>query len=572
MESFDNSELLQLFVVESMEYLGGIESDLLLIESNGEDIDPELVNKVFRAVHSIKGSAGCLGFTRIMELAHAMETILSLVREKELSPTLHVVSVLLEGFDLLSQMIGRAFSSNEIDVSEQVAVLETLANESSLKKKIQPLSRKQSKRLDDASEALVQEFELEVSQDKSTPFNESSSKQKSASQSSIRVDTSKLDQLLNVIGEVVISQSHVLQLSGQLEGAVADELRSVLARLERNTRSLQGQIMNIRMIPIGPVLKQFQRLVRDLSISQNKKINLLIQGEETEIDKTIIENLGDPLKHMIRNSVDHGIESAEARRQAGKSETGTLVLSAYQEGGNIVIELSDDGMGLDRDAILHQAKNKGLVGEEALTDDQINALIFHPGFSTSAVVTDLSGRGVGMDVVKRNIEALRGRVEIISERGMGTTFRLRLPLTMAIVEGLLVRIAENHYVIPLAHVEECLELSQVEVEEAHGRYFVSLRGKLIPYVRLREFFRIKETRPRVEQIAIVGEESDKVGLVVDEVIGDFQTVIKPLGNSQMNSEHFSGATIMGNGDVALILDVPNIVRSAQEEEEEINKN
>ncbi|HEY9766335.1 MAG TPA: chemotaxis protein CheA, partial [Chroococcales cyanobacterium] len=467
MESFDNSELLQLFVMESMEYLDGIESDLLLIESNGENIDLELVNKVFRAIHSIKGSAGCLGFTRIMELSHTLENILSLVREKNLSPTLHVVTILLEGFDLLSRMIEKAFSSNDIDVSEQVAILESLANESSLKKKPAPFSRKEIGRLDegpspeaDASEALVRQFMLKVDQDKATPPIESS-KHKSASQSSIRVDTSKLDQLLNVVGEVVISQSHVLQLSGQLQGAVADELRSVLARLERNTRSLQGQIMNILMIPIGPVLKQFQRLVRDLSISQNKKINLVIQGEETEIDKTIIENLNDPLKHMIRNSVDHGIESAEARRQAGKSETGTIVLSAFQEGGNIVIELSDDGMGLDRDAILRQAKNKGLVGEEPLTNDQINALIFQPGFSTSSVVTDLSGRGVGMDVVKRNIEALRGRVEITSEKGVGTTFRLRLPLTMAIVEGLLVRIAENHYVIPLAHIEECVELSQV---------------------------------------------------------------------------------------------------------------
>ncbi len=350
------------------------------------------------------------------------------------------------------------------------------------------------------------------------------------------------------------------------EGSFAEEMLAVLDRLERNTRSLQGQIMNICMIPIGPMLHQYHRVVRDLGIAQGKKIELVIRGEETEIDKTIVEKLNDPLKHMIRNSIDHGLESIAERLSQGKEEAGTITLSAYQEGGSIVIEVADDGKGLDKEAIIAKAKKLGLVGKEELGDEQVHSLIFRPGFSTSESVTDLSGRGVGMDVVKRNIEALRGQIQISTECNVGTTFRLRLPLTMAIVDGVLVHIAQSHFVLPIAQVEECVELTPENVEEAHGRYYFSLRGKLIPYIRLREYFDIEGEPPFIEQIVIVGVEGERIGLVVDEVIGDVQTVIKPLGIGRIKAENFSGATIMGNGDVAFILDVLNVVRRAQDSE------
>lgn len=583
---FQDNELVSLFVEESKEYLSGIENDLLQLEAQGSNIDNDLVNKVFRSVHSIKGSAGCLNFPRIQEIAHALETLLSFIRDRTLVPLPRIVTFLLAGFDLLSQLVDSPANSNDVDVSAQLGCLESLIEEVRPKAAPPPpeipsllgeiLIQEGVVEESDITDALAQQKklgEILVEQEKATPeqINEALSKQRSPqlkqapqTNSSIRVDTTKLDQLLNIVGEVVISQAHVTQLSNQLDGLEANELKSVLARLERDIRALQGYIMNIRMVPIGPVLHRYHRIVRDLSMSLNKQIDLVIHGEDTEIDKTIIEQLGDPLKHMIRNAIDHGIEKPEVRRAAGKPETGTVVLSAYHEGGSIVIEIADDGKGLAREAILQKAKKQGLIHEETLSDEQVFALIFHPGFSTAEKVTDVSGRGVGMDVVKKNIEALRGRIEIHSEEGQGSTFRLRLPLTMAIVDGLLVRIADSHYVLPLAQVEECVAL--VDEELPHDRHLFTLRGKLLPYVRLREFFHIAGEKPRIEQIAVVGVEGERIGLVVDEVVGDLQTVIKPLANAYLNSDVFSGATIMGNGEVALIVDVPNVARMAREEE------
>ena len=579
----DDQEVLQLFIEEARDYLGGIENDLLQLEVQGGNLDDELVNKVFRSVHSIKGSAGCLGFSKIQAISHALETILSFIRDRTLIPLPQIISVLLGGFDLLARLAETPLDDSE-NITEQLSHLDDLIREVIPPRMEEILDATPVYGIPRLGELLIQEslvteadIEEMLAQQKQlkedfekAPQDPGQSKQPGKNgngHGSIRVDTGKLDHLLNIVGEAVISQAHVMQMSSQLEGLLAEEVRESMARLEQDLRLLQSQIMNIRMVPIGPMLERFHRVVRDLALSTGKKIDLVISGEETEIDKTILEKLGDPLKHMIRNAIDHAIEPPELRISLGKPENSSIMLSAYHEGGSIVIEISDDGRGLNREAILAKARKLGLVHGEPLSDEQVYALIFHPGFSTAEQVTDISGRGVGMDVVKRNLEALRGRIEIQTEKGQGSTFRLRLPLTMAIVDGLLIRIQDSHYVLPLAQVEECVDLTQEEFQSHHGRNVFTLRGKLIPYLRLGDFFHAERKNPTLEQIAIVGVAGERIGLVVDEVIGDLQTVIKPLGNAYLDAELFSGATIMGSGEVALIVDVPNLVRLAQEEEE-----
>ena len=385
--------------------------------------------------------------------------------------------------------------------------------------------------------------------------------------SSIRVSAEKLDELVNLVGELVIVQA---RLSQSAQNNSDQEMVSISEEVERITWSLRDSALNIRMLPIGTTFSKFKRLVRDLSKELGKEVELTTDGAETELDKTVIEKLNDPLVHIIRNSIDHGIETPDLRIKNGKSKTGKVHLSASQAGGNVIVKISDDGAGLDKKAIKEKAVKMGLLAENSeQTDTEIYSMIFAPGFSTAKKVTNVSGRGVGMDVVRRAIENLRGIVEVTSQPGSGTTITLKLPLTLAIIDGLLVKIHDDHFILPLSTVEECVELTKADQKEENGRHLVNIRGGIVPYIILRDKFDIKNTRPDIEQIVIVQIKGNRYGFVVDKVLGQHQTVLKSLGRFYKNIKGVSGATILGDGTVALILDLQKIVENEELAEKEL---
>ena len=381
---------------------------------------------------------------------------------------------------------------------------------------------------------------------------------------SIRVSVEKIDELMNTVGELVITQAMLSQLGRGLEGPAADEFRTGLAQLERNMRELQESVMRVRMLPISFVFSRFPRMVRDLAQRLGKQIELKITGEYTELDKTVLEKIGDPLLHLVRNSVDHGIEKVEARLAAGKSAAGTVHLDACHRGGNIAVEVSDDGGGLDKERILAKARDRGLVdAADALSDEQIYDLIFVPGFSTAEQTTDVSGRGVGMDVVRRNIKELGGKIEVRTEQGRGSRFIITLPLTLAIVDGQSVAVGTETYIVPLTSIIESMQLKQAHVSRLGGRGEVfAFRGDYLPVIRLHEVFGIEPRARELHEGLVVVVEGDgrRVGLFVDDLLGQQQVVIKSLESNYGHVEGVSGATILGDGSVALILDVPGLIR------------
>ena len=378
--------------------------------------------------------------------------------------------------------------------------------------------------------------------------------------SSIRVPADKLDLLVNLVGELVTVQARLAELAARREDP---DVSAVSEEIDRLTSALRENSMNIRMLPIRGTFERFRRLVHDLARDLHKEVEFTIEGAETELDKTVIDQLGDPLLHLIRNSMDHGIELPEKRTVAGKRSTATLHLSARHSGANVLICVADDGAGIDARAVRDRAVERGLVAPEAqLTESEIFSLILSPGFSTAKQVTDVSGRGVGMDVVRRNIEALRGAIDIASQPGAGTNVTLRLPLTLAIIDGLLVRVGHAYFVLPLAATLECIELTPQDIERANGKHVANVRGEIIPYIRLREYFGIKTERPEREQIMIAETDHGRYGFVVDQVLGDHQTVIKNLGRFYRHVAIVSGATILGNGSVALILDPHRLAQEA----------
>ena len=372
---------------------------------------------------------------------------------------------------------------------------------------------------------------------------------------SIRVDADKLDQLINLVGELIIAGASVNMIAHRAKIIELEEATSKLSVLVEDVRD---SALQLRMVKIGATFSRFQRVVHDVSRELGKDVTLVINGEDTELDKTVVEKIGDPLMHLVRNAMDHGIESADLRAARGKPAQGTLKLNAFHDSGSIVITVQDDGGGLKRDRILAKAIERGIVpAGHHMTDSEVYGLIFEPGFSTAEKVTNLSGRGVGMDVVKRNITALRGTVHLTSEGDVGTTVTVRLPLTLAIIDGFLVGVGKSVYVIPLDMIEECIAFS---VESTHD--FINLRGQVLPFIRLRQLFGIKGSATRSENIVVLNYAGQKAGLVVDTLMGEFQTVIKPLGHIFNQVTCISGSTIVGSGDVALILDVPALVRQA----------
>lgn len=382
--------------------------------------------------------------------------------------------------------------------------------------------------------------------------------------SSIRVGIDKIDSLINMVGELVIIQSMLGEIGSNFTIAKLPKLVEGLAQLEQNTRELQESVMRIRMLPISFVFSRFPRMVRDLAQQLQKKIHLEMRGEQTELDKTVMEKIGDPLVHLVRNAADHGIESPAQRLAAGKPETGRLVLNAFHEGGSVIIEISDDGGGLDREKIVQKAQQNGLLNNvdvSLLSDEQVYDLVFQPGFSTAETVSEVSGRGVGMDVVKRNIQALKGSVEIQSRKGQGSTIRIRLPLTLAIMDGQLVRVGQHIYIVPLISIVESMRYRSEHVNQVAGgcRVF-QLRDEYVPLVELSQLLNISSQYHDLEQslMVVVETEGGKVGIVVDELLAQQQVVIKSLEQNYRKVDGISGATILGDGTVALILDIPGI--------------
>lgn len=548
--SFDDdlSEFHAIFFEEAAEHLANLEHLLLSLDISQPD--SEKLNAIFRAAHSIKGSASTFGFPDMASVTHELETLLDRVRKQELELTERIIDINLVARDVLLDQLA-AHQGGE-PVPEQ-RVIDVIA-------KIRAIATQEALATSNVV-SIDSMVTTETKQATSAPTTE---------QNSIRVSIERVDQLINLVGELVITQSMLAQ-TAQLN-QVSDEpidferLQERLQQLERNTRELQESVMSIRMLPVSSVFSRFPRLVRDLAGKLNKQIELRTIGEGTEIDRGVIEKITDPLTHLIRNSVDHGIESIEERIAAGKPAKGLVTLTACHQGGSVVIEIKDDGRGLNREKLLAKANERQVPVPENPTDQDIWQLIFAPGFSTAETVTDVSGRGVGMDVVRRNIEQLGGRVELSSMTGKGTTISIRLPLTLAIMDGMSVGIGENTYIVPLTTIIESLRPRQEDVKSVAGSgRVVFVRGEYLPLVALHEVFSLIPHSDRPDQgiLIIVDTESGRAALFVDELLGQRQVVIKSLESNYRKVPGISAATIMGDGSVSMILDVSEVVRLAK---------
>lgn len=588
---FDDPELLAEFVTESREHLVDVEGQLLQIEANGANIDVDLVNKVFRAVHSIKGAAGFMGLVRINELSHSLENVLGKMRTKELIPTSQIVDVMLKGADALSGLINDIENSNSIDVSAHIVSLNAIFEGSET---TSPATCEQAApEGSDDSESTACEAPLSPNEsgnlaEPSAEVREAPLTQRASAvpqvESSIRVQVGVLDRLMNLAGELVLGRNQLLQTVNSADGA---SLQAVAARLDQVTSELQEAIMQTRMQPIGNVFSKFPRVVRDLSAKLGKQCNVVMEGGEVEVDKTIIEAIGDPLTHMVRNSVDHGIEMPEARMASQKEPAGTVTLKAYHQAGKVRIDICDDGGGIDTSRLKEKAVSKGIISEERaaqMSDRDAVWLIFHPGFSTAEKISDVSGRGVGMDVVRTNIEKIGGAVDIESTLGQGTSVQITLPLTLAIIPSMLIRSYNRRFAIPQVNI---VELVRVRASEATQRIskvkcarVLRLRGSLLPLVDLDQalnFERAEGTNDSnlARQIVVVESGQFRYGLIVDEIDDSEEIVVKPLGRHLKSCGCLAGATILGDGHVAPILDVSGIAAQTNlriHEQENINEN
>lgn len=567
--TIEDDELIKDFIVESQEHLSDVESQLLTLESQQDGVDVALVNKVFRAVHSIKGAAGFLGFEVLESLAHRGEEVLNRLRNHEMRPTNLVINTLLKATDRLKGLLDSLETSNEQDVTEHIVALERLLNADSA-----VVEELDGAKIVDAPEETVPERVSECAVQRNSAESISSvihdAAIVSAVDSTIRVDVSLLDTLMTRVGELVLARNQILQFTGELGNT--DLLRTT-QRLNLITTELQEGVMKTRMQPIGNVWSKFPRLVRDLAVICGKEVRIEMEGKATELDKTIIEAIKDPLTHLVRNTVDHGIEKPEVRRSIGKPVEGCLTLRAFHEGGQVIIDISDDGAGLNLDRIKSKAIEKGLVSQEQVArmqEQEIAQLIFLPGFSTAEKVSNVSGRGVGMDVVKTNIEKIGGSVDLQTRPGLGTTVKIKIPLTLAIIPALIVSSAGNRFAIPQVNLLELVRLEGEQttksIEWIQGAPVYRLRGRLLPLVYLRNVLKTNvanETPQDVINIVILRADDRQFGLVVDRINDTEEIVVKPLSKQLKGVAVYSGTTIMGDGKVALILDVLGLAYASQ---------
>jgi len=550
-------DLVAEFVAEAMDHLETIEDQLLNLEANPEDM--EAVNAAFRPFHSVKGASGFLQLMPINHLAHDTETLLDRVRSGTLNVTPALVEVFLESGDLISRMIaevGRMHEAGETTGKAfQVAPLLKRINAALNGEEIPQAAPAKAKPAD----AKPAEPKAEPAAP-AEPKAEAVRKKDAVARQLVRVNANNLTSLINLVGELVISGANTKVIAQRIgDGPLLEAMENML----RLVNDIRDTGLGLRMVEIGETFAKFRRVVRDAGNALGKDIELVISGGDTELDKTVVEKIGDPLMHLVRNAVDHGIEPPEVRQMVGKDGKGTIQLNAYHDSGSIVVEIVDDGRGLCKERILEKALERGLIRpDQQLSDNEIFRLIFEAGFSTAEQVTDISGRGVGMDVVRRNINALRGQVDVESIEGKGSKISIRLPLTLAIIDGFQVRVGGSYYVVPLDMVVECVELGESGAGTRGECDYINLRGEVLPFVRLGDLFEEECVTDRREDIVVVQVGGKRAGLVVDELLGEYQTVIKPLGKIFQNLKCVSGATILGSGDVALILDVPALVEEA----------
>jgi two-component system, chemotaxis family, sensor kinase CheA len=537
-------ELLKEFVSESREHLQNIENGVLVLEDSPGDA--ETLNSIFRAFHTFKGGSGFLNLTPVNKLAHELEDLLDRARRNEIAITAPVIEVILGGGDTLRQFI----DSIALQLSGEAPQGPILIPTDHVRERLSKIL---------SAEIAIAPMALSTSEE--TEILQRASAQNSAA-GSIKVDIQKLDNLVDMVGELVIAQSLVAQ-DPVLKHVSNTRLAHNLAQLNRVTKELQRSAMSLRMVPVRATFRKMIRLVRDLSARSGKQVELVLSGEETELDRNIVEVLADPLIHMMRNSVDHGIESPQTRADAGKNPCGTILLSASHQGGNFVVQIKDDGVGLIRERIFKKAVAQGLaMVTEELSDQEVFSFIFAPGFSTAETITDISGRGVGMDVVRQNIEKLRGRIEIESAPGQGTTFTIHLPLTLAIIDGLIVRVGEDRYIIPTLSVRESFRPTPAMLSKIHNRgELVDVRGRHLPLLRLKQNFTDAPDESDATQSVVVVVEADRAErcILVDELVGRQEVVIKNLGETFQSNPWLAGAAILGDGRVGLILDVNTLV-------------
>ena len=539
----DFDAILRTFVAESEEHLVRIEESLIGLESDPDE--QKFLEVIFRGAHTIKGNAASLGFTKVSEFAHAFEELLQRLRNRVVPVSKERITLLLRSVDALRQILPEAIAGAEEIRPEHQALLAKLAdrNDSPVE---EPWSVKPSEIVDPGTPSIGRRRE-----DSQALIERADT---------VRVDIQKLDHMLNLAGEIAVAHGRLRQVLETPSHHIAEALEAH-SQLERLSLNLQELIMKARMVPVGPIFRQYIRTVRDVAQANGKIARLVIYGDDVEIDLGMVEKLKDPLTHMVRNALDHGLESPQARRRAGKDPCGSITLKAFHEGASIVIQLIDDGAGLNRDHIAARARSSGMTTDpEQLSDQELFKFIFEPGFSTAKKITDLSGRGVGMDVVRRNIETLRGTVSVESRSGTGTTIIIRVPLTLAIIEGFGFGIGEETYVLPLHTVLECIELPAEERRNNVRQGVINLRGEPLPYIRLREWFGLASPRPPRENAVVIEIDRVKSALVVDRLYGAQQTVIKPLGKRFQNLPGIAGSAILGNGRVALILDAAGLIR------------
>lgn len=640
----------QSFREEAREILVDLESALL--ELNENRADQELIGRIFRGLHTIKGSGAMFGFDDLAAFTHNLETAFDEVRNGRLQVTPELIDLTLSALDQIRAMVEEGAGGPSADAASctqilakvrQIAgvspgqpakntataqppvaagggqvrdwhirfapgpdmlrdgtnpllLLDELRQLGGLSVRasmaaVPPLGELDPERcyvawdmvlttaadadairdvfifVEDGCELTIEPTPLCEAEVTARALDEQRARpggrrsyDKPDNVSSLRVPAAKLDQFVDLVGELVTVQARLSEIAARRDDP---EFAEVSEEIERLTSALRENSMNIRMLPIRATFEKFRRLVHDLARDLGKDVELTMEGADTELDKTVIDQLGDPLMHLIRNSMDHGISSPEVRAAHGKRSTATIHLSARHSGASVLIGVSDDGNGIDSEAVRSRAIEKGLVAADAqLTEAETFALIFQPGFSTAKQVTDVSGRGVGMDVVRQRVDSLRGTIDIVSKPGLGTSVTLRLPLTLAIIDGLLVSVGDACFVLPLANTLECIELTREDTQRANGKHVANVRDELIPYIRLREHFNIRTEPPAIEQIMVVETEEGRFGFVVDQVLGNCQTVIKNLGRFYRHVQVVSGATILGNGTVALILDPQRLAQDA----------
>jgi two-component system chemotaxis sensor kinase CheA len=697
-ETFDLDVLREMFKSEAYELLGELENALLSLEESPRDKD--IISRVFRALHTIKGSGGACGFDTISHFAHEVESVYDAIRNDRMVVTREIINLTLAARDQIAALFDEFYKKKpaESEVTDQIinrfrsvlpegvaprtkkpaepvataeepqatyrirfrparnifltganpqflldelrtlgtcrvvaqlgdippletldpdlcyiywdVILTTTKGVNAIKDvfifvqdtselRIEPIEIEGALLEDDKykklGEILVERGDLspadvqeissgqkrfgEILVEKGLVNNDRveaalteqqhvrelrRERQKSEELTSIRVQSEKLDKLVDLVGELVTVQARLTQVATEGTSAL---LLTISEEVERLTAELRDNTMSIRMLPIGTIFNKFRRLVRDLSQNLGKSVELVMEGADTELDKSVIEKLHDPLVHLIRNCIDHGIEMPDEREARQKPRQGTIRLSAAHSGAHVIIRIDDDGAGMNTEAIRRKGIEKGMIPHDAeLSERELFNLVLSPGFSTASQVTDVSGRGVGMDVVKQAIEVLRGTIEIASTRGEGTKIIMSLPLTLAIIDGFLTRIGDDHFVFPLSLVDECVELSAARSQKMGERDLLNVRGEIVPYIKLRDRFGMQSVRPAIEQVVIAKVDKFRVGFVVDHVVGGHQTVIKNLGRMYKGVEGISGATILGNGSVALILDVPRLIQTVEREE------